>query len=103
MADDAIRHFLNISTGHIPKADNDRLQALDRESHDFPVRVIHHEIGWFINCPSDSARETDAELRQRGMSDAFLGIMRLARQHDCWWINLHGDGEDVEGLPTFEW
>ena len=98
-----VEKFLDAGTFYITYEDSVKL--LD-DPVGFPTRVIPHDYGWWINVPRIECLEEDGDLQQMkhdGYSDAFIRLMKMAAEHNCWWINLDSDGEDVEGLEQIEW
>ena len=99
-----IAKFLDLSTKYLP-FDDIKLLMEPAERVSSGLVVIEHDNGWFIHIELDSHRAGDlaSELTAIGFSDAFINVLRHAREHECWWINLDADGEDEEVLPTFDW
>lgn len=106
----AVQKFLDASTRHITQQDNTLLLGLrgDTSTLDgslFPIRVIPHTYGWWVNVTSEPGEldEYIRELTAAGMSEAFCTLLRYARERECWWINLDRDAEELDDLPTFDW
>jgi hypothetical protein len=74
-------------------------------SETFPIRVVPHEYGWWINVPTDKDDFDDAvkKLTEAGMTKAFIKLISTARDAGCYWINLDRDGDPHPGLRTFNW
>jgi hypothetical protein len=100
-----VAKFLDLSTKYVHFEDIKLL--IDHAERAVPsgMIVIKHNHGWFIHVELDPERagELAFELTARGFSSAFINVLRHSREHDCWWVNLDADGEDEEGLPTFDW
>lgn len=85
-----IRKFLDISTGHLTLKTREALEAgLSNVSY------ADHGYGWWIYATEDE------DVRQL-FPDDIAEICRFARKHDCDWINLDCDAEQIEGLPYYE-
>lgn len=101
-----INQFLDLSTKYMTREDSKKLAVAEIEGVEFSKpRVIPHEYGWFVNVQPDQEifDEHVESLKKLGFSAAFIDVLTFARKHECWWINFDQDGEDEEGLPTFEW
>lgn len=97
----AIRKVLVISTSHVPQHVAKWLdeQGMLEAEHRFGTRygdipVASHKHGWVIRIEQDPWRGTPAEL---------LAVLDKARELDCGWVDLDGDGDKIDGLPTWEW
>jgi hypothetical protein len=106
-----VQRFLDASTGHITREDNELLRAWaklepEESTHSSPYRTIAHAYGYFVHVhllrPSER-REYEREARRQGISEAFLRLQEYARKHSCWWINLDRDADTIDSLPTHEW
>lgn len=94
-----IRHFLDVSTGHITDQD-DRLFKADA----YPIDVLHRSYGYFVWVPPDyDMKEYLEMIKGRGFSRNLLALLIAARQADCDFILFDGDGAKIEGYETFEW
>jgi len=89
--------FLDVSTLHITERDNELLQ-----DNDFPMSVYEYECGYFIHA-AGSFEDAVENLRNFGMSEAFITIWKHARDLDCWFLRLDADGTEFEEFETFEW
>ena len=100
-----IAKFLDLSTKYLPFDDIKILMTHADGTMPSGLIAIQHNHGYFIHVELDAKRaeELASELRAYGFSDAFIAVLRHARQHDCWWLNLDADGEDEDDLPTFDW
>ena len=97
-----VEKFLDASTGYITCADS--LKLLEAPD-DFPGRVIPHKFGWWISVLLENTFEEEVivAMRETGYSENFAGLMRLAHENNCWWINLDSDGGYVDGLESLNW
>ena len=99
-----IKNYLDVSTSHVTEEDAKILDSLHDSGED-PTRVIPKRFGWWVNVPDDDEwieRSTEG-WKDRGMSDAFIGLLNYARTKGCSWVNLDSDADYEDGLPTFEW
>ena len=91
--------YLDLSTAHITKEDSEMLSDHD-ECHRGGLVVYDYEYGFFIPV----CDELDGvQIRQAGFSDALAYIVELCQEQKIDLIRLDCDGEEIEGLPTFEW
>lgn len=108
----AVRTFLDVSTAHITSADDDLLRrhlpAVRSNGSARPelsiLSVDGHAYGYWVAsllAPTGDLNEVD--LIAAGFSEAFVALMRHARNINVDWIKLDADGDDVEGLESFEW
>jgi hypothetical protein len=99
----AVRRYLDASTAHITEQD-------DKLLREGVSGVIYYELsgGGYLIWVSpkehpDMSAELDKQVKRAGLSDAFLGLIRYARQNWCDYIKLDGNGMKIEELPTFNW
>jgi hypothetical protein len=94
----AVHKYLDASTAHVSKATADWLagQARDTLKHGvIPTLVVYDYLyGWFVPVPEDMDRAVPFDLR---------AVLNHAKQHGCILVRLDGDGDEIEGLPTFKW
>lgn len=100
-----VHTFLDASTAHITKKDNDILEAWGRRERtgSAPYRTIPHSYGWFVHVVDDDREEHEEAARKHGISLDFFVLQDYARRHGCWWINLDLGADPIPGLPTHEW
>jgi hypothetical protein len=106
-----VQRFLDASTVHITRQDNDILREwATLEPQDAveaaPYRTIAHSYGYFVHVRLDRAserREYERAALLAGISPAFFLLQEYARKHKCWWVNLDRDAEPIPSLPTHEW
>jgi hypothetical protein len=93
-----MQKMLDISTRHITPGDATLLG--ERGFHEFPLTVyLKREYGWFILVSEDVEED---ELREAGLSEAFVNVFRYAKAAGAGWIMLDADGDIVQ-LPTNDW
>lgn len=96
--------FLDLSTGHIEQADSAMLdQMADLPEFDQPVVVIKRTFGWLVRVPALEIEATLANCVKQGLSEMFIGVLRYAIQHECWWVHIDADAVIVDALPFEEW
>ena len=100
-----IARFLDLSTKYITFSDGMLLMNRSDPAAPSDLIVFVQGHGWFVNVEMDPvvAGELASILIDQGFSEAFVAVLRYAREHDCRWINFDTDGEHEEGLPTFDW
>lgn len=97
-----ILNYLDVSTAHMTARDNEILASVP--NHMLPVTVTEHEYGYFVQFSEDVPMEDISEQsRAAGLSDAFVGVLRYARERHCFLINLDADAEQVDNLPAHDW
>lgn len=87
---------LDLSTAHLPE----RLAAWDNLCSVPGVLVVmHSEYAYLIHVP-----DTDDQWSDRDLCPAEVAmVIMYARDRDCDYILLDGDGSTCEDLPTWEW
>lgn len=92
------RQLLVLSTAHISKATADWLDSRDPKT-DWPFCGGHYgEYGWTFYCHESNVGDDDHHI-----PDDLFALMVFARGRGCDNLLLDRDGEEVEGLPTFDW
>ena len=89
--------FLDVSTGHITRKDDLIIKTVE-----FPLGVYEYDCGYFIHT-GVITEETEQELREAEMSEAFIKVWKRAVELDCWFLRLDADGTEFEEFETFEW
>lgn len=84
-------NLLDISTAHITKETNAKLEADDEKG---ALYVVPHHYGYFIYVPDDEEPETPDDLK---------AIFKFAKDRDCGWVKLDCDAEKYDELPTYNW
>jgi hypothetical protein len=92
-----IRRLLDLSTGHLPRVDRDRLECM-REPGDGspPAACLAGRYGWFFSVATDPVPDLS------GHSAAFAAILARARALCCDYVLLDADGPVDEVLPFFD-
>lgn len=91
----AVRQFLDLSTGHLPRADRDRLAGWG-SVRIRPFGIMPGPFGWFVHVPEN------ATVPEWEGTDALLRIFAHARALDCDYVLLDADGPRDEALPWFD-
>jgi hypothetical protein len=89
-----IEKVLTLSSAHIPM---EPARTVGLGLGERGPRVQEHEYGWIVFLGD---AETDIT---RPQPEWLLPIVKLAHEHDCAFINFDRDGDDVDGLPTYDW
>ena len=94
-------------TSHITENDSKLLDM------DFvPLSVYKYEYGWFIHVNEESnyVEPLRAELegpegtyKKDQFSEAFMALMRLAKENKCKFLQLDCDGTEYPDLPKYSW
>lgn len=102
-----IQKFLDISTGHMQRHDDELLTfEVDTPASSFPLRVIGHDYGYWVRVPlggEDVLISHVNDLLELGFSDDFINLLKAAAKEGCWWINFDCDADTVENFPLFNW
>jgi hypothetical protein len=93
------RQFVELSTIHITKKDNELL------THE-PAPLITHDLdpGFLIYIPH--RRDDDDfwnDLAKSAFSPALKSLLMKVEADGYWFIRLDPDAEEHPELPTFEW
>lgn len=85
----------DVGTAHITAEDAD---LLDDGMNPIKPAVMFGPHGWLIwtRTPTD-------EMRERGLSDAFLALIERAKAEGFVYLYLDSDGATYADLPTFDW
>lgn len=105
-----------LSTKYITPTDGTLLDVQESERFSNLPRVETHEYGWLVFVSSEpevryghaeAMRNNPAGFSDDGpsvrMSDAFVRLYLEAGMQGFHIIDLDRDGEEVDGLPEFEW
>jgi hypothetical protein len=100
-----IAKFLDLGTRYITATDAALLDQASPDGGLTGLIVRRHDYGRFIHVPLEPAELATlaVALKAHGYSDAFVGVISYASNHECWWANLDVDGEDEADLPNFDW
>jgi hypothetical protein len=99
----SIQKFLDLSTGHLPVSDRERLNLL--ASRDLPFRVFGHNYGWNIWLNGEGKQfeqNIEALTEVYGLTGALGAILRRAKELDCLMVNLDRDAEQIYGLAYWD-
>ena len=88
----------DVGTIHITKTD---AEFLDQSC--VPRQIGKYEYGYAVRtCPKTNVEHTE-QLRQHGMSEAYIHIVNLAYDQGCHYLIIDRDGATIPGLEKFEW
>ena len=93
-----ISKMLTLSTGHITRDTANLLESLADEYEDIigsPIIYKKGDYGWFVHIPE--------ELDEYSIPYDLLQVLEFAKRHDCDWLCLDCDGQEIEFLPQYEW
>lgn len=98
-----IRQFLDLSTAHVSLAARVWLNeqaALNHEDGAHPRcwHVASHVHGWWMHAGA-SDEVTDME----GVPIDLWPVCTYARANDCYFILFDKDGDQIGGLPVYDW
>ena len=98
----SIQKFLDLSTGHLPPGDLNRMGDIDRTY--IPIRLTSHEYGWSIWLPDQEEIDGILDLLedQCEMTPALRNIFNYAYKYGCWMVNFDQDAERIDELEYFE-
>lgn len=89
-----VRKFLDASISHISPACSSWLSDQAQAGEYASFTVADTTYGYLFYASDDHPISEFEELE----------YLRLkAREHDCDYVLLDRDAEEIEGLPTFEW
>lgn len=92
-----LRRFIVLSTSHVSAATAKRLE--DTPVEDWPcLGGPYGGYGWFLYAHDENAGTGDDEIP----ADLFA-VMAWVRKQGCDYLLLDCDGDEVEGLPTYDW
>lgn len=112
-----VNKFLDISTAHISKTDDNILQKLVnpvffKENSDIdsepPLAVYDHDFGYWVHVSSDLSNINDMDsyieaIIYAGFSIEFCELLIAANSLGCTFINFDCDGLQYEGVKKFDW
>ena len=99
----SIQKFLDLSTGHLPVTDRERLNLL--ASRNLPFRVFGHEYGWNVwLCGEGKQFDQNIEALEEayGFTDALGRVLRCAKHYECDMVNFDRDAERIDGLAYWD-
>lgn len=79
-----------LSTCHV--TENEINAGIETSSDDFCNRYC-------VSILLEDAKECEYEKAYPNL----LTLLKIAKAHNCKWLVLDCDGDEVEGLPTFNW
>ena len=96
-APDYICSYLDISTGHLPQEDMDRLCKQNE-----PTGPIAYPYDGGCFAYVHDASEFNTFIRQ-GYSVQLIEAFKLAQRHECTFIRFDCDGARISELAYFDW
>jgi hypothetical protein len=97
-----IERNLVVSTGHISQED-DVLLTDEAETNLTPDLVVYkYEYGYLIYI-SDPLDELIEGRIKKNYTEAFVNLLKLAKEQKCSYLKLDCDGQIYDNLPTFDW
>ena len=99
----SVEKFLDLSTGHLPVKDRERLEALINRT--LPFRVFTHEYGWNVWLNGDDEqfeRNIEALTEVYGLTGALGDVLRHAQAEGCWMVNFDRDAERIDSLAYWD-
>jgi hypothetical protein len=96
-----IEKMLTVSVAHITQETAKRLDAATNETSgvvEYLVAYRKNDYGWFVYADEDYVRQF-----KRDIPADLYALMMLAAKNDCTWLCLDCDGDEVDGLPTYDW
>lgn len=92
-----INKELVLSTAHVKEStlngcfNEDYIKQYDYSTDEYGVRL---HVSMSLSDFEDSGIPFPSEL---------VNLLKIAKENDCKWLVLDCDGDEVEGLPTFDW
>ena len=90
-----MRGVADLSTSHVTREDAELLNA-----GDVPGQIGNHEYGWVVATHYHDRAE---ELLQHGMSQSYVGLLKLLHKRGFWYAFFDRDADQVAGLPHYDW
>lgn len=81
-----------VSTGHIPAEVREKLDA---SSMPYGLYSASYPDGWFIACGENGDDD-------EGLPEPLAAVLQWARKAGYEWVRLDTDGDEIDGLPTYE-
>ena len=98
------------STFHITQRDSVLIHATDQAYKEgttlcTDLIVMNYEEGCFIFAAWDDneVEEMYTTLKGQGFSNELIELLKLAKYHNCKFLQLDRDGVVYEELPVFDW
>ena len=89
-----------MSTCHISEETS---KVLSDENNILPIGIYGKaDYGWFIYLSINKNEKEDAEILKELPKDLAL-LYLFARTNECDVICLDCDGDEIDGLPIYEW
>lgn len=70
-----------------------------RQASEAEVNEVSY--GWWVHIPKD---DVSADLRElKDLPEDLFECIRYANRHGCEWLCLDRDGDEMDGIKTYEW
>lgn len=101
-SDEAMKKMLDLSTEHMTPGDWDLLSEMAADDAE-PLTVVDYEYGYVVSvCGSEFfERVVAGKLEEKGLSHAFVDLMRYASRNGATVIQFDRDAEHLPGFPVF--
>lgn len=97
MPDLEIHKMLVISTAHVSLETKELLEGAEFiDAAEVPLTLTWGDYGWLIYAEAEPEEEN-------GFPDDLQRCMDFSKKHDCPWLRLDCDGDQVDGLEHFDW
>jgi len=97
-----INKVLDCSTAHITNNDNNLLKEASKDSvNQNPVIAYEYEYGFLVYVPED--KDIRESALKYGYSKEFTNLIDKARELNCKYLQLDGDGIVYYDAPQFDW
>ena len=92
-----IMHVPVVSTGHMHKSDDEKLQTESHATDNGPVVGLFGGLGYLLNI------DDLGEWSDEGYSDAFLHLIETFHHLGFHYLRIDPDGDRLDDLPQFKW
>lgn len=88
--------LLTISTAHVKEETFDALESETIDIVAYPVEWCGDLYGFFILA-------LDYDDTSESIPEDLKACLDFAIGHDCTWLRIDGDGEELSELPVYDW
>lgn len=101
--EEATKKMLDVSTGNVTPEDWNILSELAADEAE-PITVVDYEYGYVVGVTSPEffSRVVEERLREKGLSAAFINLMRHASENGAKLLQFDRDADPMPGFPLFE-
>lgn len=99
--------YVDVSTRHITRADDERLHELALESIrgepmnvSGPAIIAQYDVGYFVGIPDEIGEEF---VKAMNVSGALMDLMRRCSEQKVFVLRIDRDGTRHDDLPKFDW